>query len=54
MEPLYSMVPSAMPYASPVFQSAYGDANVAAANSILSQLGYAVIFEKEAIARDLR
>ena len=54
VEPLYSMVPSAMPYASPVFQSAYGDANVAAANSILSQLGYAVIFEKEAIARDLR
>ena len=54
VEPLYSMVPSSMPYSSPVFQSAYGDANLAAANSILSQLGYAVIFQREAIARDVR
>ena len=54
VEPLYSMVPGAMPYSSPVFQSAYGDANVAAANGILSALGYAAVFPREAIARDSR
>jgi len=52
VEPLYSMVPANMPYASPVFQARYGDANLNAANSILSQLGYAVPFHAEAVARD--
>jgi peptide/nickel transport system substrate-binding protein len=40
--PLYSMVPPQLPYSQPVFQSAYGDHNCNSANSLLSQLGYAV------------
>jgi len=54
VEPLYSMVPPAMPFSQPVFQTTYGDANVAGANAILTQLGFAVSFQKEAIARDIR
>ncbi len=54
VEPLYSMIPPAMPYSVPVFQTTYGDANIAAANAILSQLGYAIIFEHEHVARDMR
>lgn len=54
VEPLYSMIPPSMPFAQPVFQAAYGDGNVPAANAILSQLGYAIIFEHEHVARDIR
>jgi len=43
-----------MPYSSPVFQSAYGDANVAAANSILAQLGFGLVLERNIIAREFR
>ena len=52
--PLYSMVPPALPWAKPVFQSAYGDANCPAANTLFSQLGFAVNLHGElaAIARD--
>ena len=52
--PLYSMVPPSLPFQSPVFQSKYGDANCAAANSLLSQLGFGVRLQGElvAIARD--
>ncbi|MFA5896296.1 MAG: ABC transporter substrate-binding protein [Thermoplasmata archaeon] len=51
--PLYSMVPPQMPFSQPVFQSAYGDHNCASANSLLSQLGYAVgIGPSLYIARD--
>lgn len=54
VEPLYSMIPPAMPYAQPDFQDKYGDANIDAANALLTQLGYAIVFEHEAIARDMR
>ncbi len=51
--PLYSMVPSSMPYSSPVFQSKYGDHNCAAANNLMAQLGYMVGFHPGSIlARD--
>ncbi len=52
--PLYSMVPPSLPWSSPVFQSTYGDANCPAANTLLSQLGFAVKLQGEltAIARD--
>jgi peptide/nickel transport system substrate-binding protein len=49
---LYSMVPSAMPFASPVFQSAYGDANCTAANALLARLGYTSLQPVLWIARD--
>jgi peptide/nickel transport system substrate-binding protein len=54
VEPLYSMIPPSMPYADPVFQGRYGDANIAEANALLTQLGFAVVFNHEAIARDIR
>jgi len=39
--PIYSMVPAAMPYSVPVFQTAYGSSpNIAQAKSLLAQLGY--------------
>lgn len=52
--PLYSMVPPALPWSTPVFQSQYGDANCAPANALLAQLGYSVGFQGAlvAIARD--
>jgi peptide/nickel transport system substrate-binding protein len=49
---LYSMVPPAMPFASPVFQSAYGDANCAAANALLAKIGYGLLQPVLWIARD--
>lgn len=49
---LYSMVPPAMPFSSPVFQSAYGDANCAAANALIAKLGYGVLQPVLWIARD--
>jgi peptide/nickel transport system substrate-binding protein len=49
---LYSMVPSAMPFASPVFQGAYGDANCSAANALLARLGYTAMQPVLWIARD--
>jgi len=48
--PLYSMVPPGLPYASPVFQPKYGDAQCASANSLLSQVP--VFVELVAAARD--
>ena len=52
--PLYSMVPSDLPFASPVFQGRYGDAQCASANALLSQAGYAIELQRElvAVARD--
>ncbi len=51
--PLYSMVPSNMPYASPVFQPAYGDHNCAASNNLISQVPLVVGFHPASIvARD--
>lgn len=51
--PLYSMVPSSMPYSSPVFQSAYGDHNCNAANNLMSQVGYMIGFHPATLlARD--
>ena len=51
--PLYSMVPASMPYASPVFQSAYGDHNCASANTLMSAVGYVIGFHPATIlARD--
>ncbi len=39
--PIYSMVPAAMPYSLPVFQTVYGSSpNLAQAKSLLAQLGY--------------
>lgn len=57
VEPLYSLVPSGFPfsaaYAKPVFQTAYGDHNCAAANALWSQLGYSLGFAQvELIAKD--
>jgi len=53
VEPLYSMVPPNMPFAKAVFQTAYGNGNVAAADNILSGLGYAVQFRQHEIAREI-
>ncbi len=53
VEPLYSMIPPNMPFAKPVFQTTYGNANVAAADGILSQLGYAILFRQHEIAREI-
>ena len=40
-QPLYSMVPSAMPYSQPVFQTKYGSSpNLLKAESLLTQAGY--------------
>lgn len=51
-EPLYSMVPGAMPYSQPVFQTEFGASpNVAAANDLLSQMGFSVFIEN-LVARD--
>ncbi len=51
--PLYSMVPASMPYASPVFQSAYGDHNCNSANNLMSQVGYVIGFHPAMLmARD--
>jgi peptide/nickel transport system substrate-binding protein len=52
VEPLYSMVPSNMPYASTVFQQAYGDANCDEANALLGELGYGFVQPVVWIARD--
>lgn len=49
---LYSMVPPAMPFASPVFQGAYGDANCSAANALLAKIGYGLLQPVLWIARD--
>jgi len=39
--PIYSMVPAAMPYSLPVFQTVYGSSpNIAQAKALLAQLGY--------------
>ena len=51
--PLYSMVPSAMPYSVPVFQSRYGDAKCNEANALIAQLGFAAQFHGELLARDV-
>lgn len=51
-EPLWSMVPGAMPFSQPIFQTEYGSTpNVTAANGLLTQLGYTLFYEN-AIARD--
>jgi len=52
--PLYSMIPPDLPYASPVFQSKYGDAQCAASNALLLSLGVAFELQAEivAVARD--
>lgn len=40
-QPLYSMVPPAMPYSQPVFQTSYGSSpNLAKAQALLTQAGY--------------
>lgn len=40
-QPLYSMVPAAMPYSKPVFQTTYGSApNLTKADALLTQAGY--------------
>jgi len=54
VSPLYSMIPAELPYASPVFQSRYGDAQCASANALLSQVGYTIEVTRElvAVARD--
>jgi ABC-type transport system substrate-binding protein len=57
VQPLYSLVPSGFPfsasYAKPVFQTAYGDNNCAAANALWTKLGYSLGFaEVELIAKD--
>jgi len=49
---LYSMVPPAMPFASPVFQGAYGDANCTAANALFAKIGYGLMQPVLWIARD--
>jgi peptide/nickel transport system substrate-binding protein len=49
---LYSLVPPAMPFSSPVFQPAYGDANCAAANALIAKVGYGLIQPVLWIARD--
>ncbi len=50
--PIYSMVPPAMPYSQPVFQTVYGASpDLAKAKNLLSQLGYAVA-PGSLIARD--
>ena len=53
VEPLYSMVPPNMPFAKAVFQTAYGNGNVAAADNILAGLGYAIQFRQHEIAREI-
>lgn len=51
--PLYSMIPSTMPYYQPIFQTKYGDHNCGAANSLIAQLGYMTGFHPAMIlARD--
>jgi len=50
--PLYSMLPPALPYSKPVFQTTYGDANCTAANALLAQLGHSVRMQSELVARD--
>ncbi len=40
IEPLYSLIPTTLPAQSPVFQTAFGDANTAKAKALLTQLGY--------------
>ncbi len=57
VEPLYSLIPSGFsfsaPYAKPVFQTAYGDANCASASSIWTQLGFGASFgARYLLARD--
>ena len=57
VQPLYSLVPSGFPfsvgYAKPVFQTAYGDNNCAAANALWSKVGASLGFaEVELIAKD--
>jgi peptide/nickel transport system substrate-binding protein len=49
VQPLYSMVPTQMPFSEPVFQTAYGDHNCNAANNLMSQVGYAIGFSPVAI-----
>ena len=52
-EPLYSMIPSNMPYHEPVFQDAYGDHDCPAANALFTLLGYSLGLDvRELIARD--
>jgi len=52
--PLYSMIPSNMPYHEPIFQTEYGDADCTSANALFAQLGFVVgLFEpREFVARD--
>ena len=53
VEPLYSMIPSNMPYHEPVFQDAYGDHDCPAANALFTLLGYSLGLDvRELIARD--
>ncbi len=54
VEPLWSMIPSNMPYYSPVFQTKYGGApNCASANALLAQIGYWIWLPTIWIARDI-
>jgi len=52
-EPLYSMIPSNMPYHEPVFNTVYGGLpNCTAANNLLTQLGFSIRLSGIWIARD--
>ncbi len=56
VEPLYSLVPPGFsfsaPHYQPVFQTEYGDHNCAAANNILSTLGFSMFVFRDLVARD--
>jgi len=54
VEPLYSMIPSNMPYQAPVFQTKYGATkDCDAANQLLSGLGYWIWVPAIWVARDI-
>lgn len=53
VEPLYSMIPSNMPYQAPVFNTVYGGLpNCTSANNLLAQIGYVIHLSGIWIARD--
>jgi len=53
VEPLYSMIPSNMPYTDPVFNTVYGGLqNCTSANNLLTQLGFSIRLSGIWIARD--
>lgn len=54
VEPLYSMIPSNMPFQSPVFQTRYGAAqDCDSANQLLAELGFWVWVPTIWVARDI-